>query len=414
MLSPPVSAATLKENLSELVNNHKRIMAAQANLAASVEKIRVARGRWFPTMGVTGHYGGERQLKGNSTKDTNATTREVDLSLTQLLWDFGATNANIDIARLDSENAETALTATRQGLLLEGVIAYLTMFSTNKILDFARSSEANIKRQTELEDARVQRGAGLSTDVLQAKAQLAGAQARRVRAKGAMVSAHNRFRAVFGKVPESIGTLVKPRAPIELLPETLEEAIKIALESNPRLKTTLIAEQFARANVRKTMSSEFYPTINAVAESKYKDDVAGTLGIKHEQLIKVEMAYSLNLGLTAINTLRASKDALISSTNQHGDTRDTVEEQVRNAWQNLLTSREIAEFLKNQANIAGEFLELARKERKLGQRSLIDVLSGETQLINSSSDFAAAETQVDITIYTLLAVMGQLEMNIIE
>ena len=36
--------------------------------------------------------------------------------------------------------------------------------------------------------------------------------------------------------------------------------------------------------------------------------------------------------------------------------------------------------LRNQANIAAEFLEVARKERKGGDRTLLEVLAGETAL----------------------------------
>ena len=40
--------------------------------------------------------------------------------------------------------------------------------------------------------------------------------------------------------------------------------------------------------------------------------------------------------------------------------------------------------------IAAEFLELARKERQLGNRTLLDVLTGEAALINANSAAASA------------------------
>ncbi|MCS5687938.1 MAG: TolC family protein, partial [Acidimicrobiales bacterium] len=94
--------------------------------------------------------------------------------------------------------------------------------------------------------------------------------------------------------------------------------------------------------------------------------------------------------------------------------RDVVEEAARNAWDSLQTARENAEQLHNQADIAAEFLELARKERQLGNRSLLDVLAGETALINASSDAASADTDVTIVAFTLLSVMGKLSPNVVE
>ena len=91
-----------------------------------------------------------------------------------------------------------------------------------------------------------------------------------------------------------------------------------------------------------------------------------------------------------------------------------VEQQARDSWENLRTSRENAGLLKNQANIASEFLDFARKERQLGRRSLIDVLAGETALIDASSDAASAEVDVAIAVYTLLNVTGRLEEDAIR
>ena len=170
----------------------------------------------------------------------------------------------------------------------------------------------------------------------------------------------------------------------------------------------------ARESVIKTRSDEFLPTFEVTAENNIKEDYGGTVGSQQETLVKLEASYDLNLGLTAINTLKASQQAHRATVNRYGDTRDSVEEQARNAWDNLQTAQANASHLHNQADIAAEFLELARRERQLGNRSLIDVLSGETALINASSDAASADTDVAIAVFSLLNVMGQLDPRIAE
>jgi adhesin transport system outer membrane protein len=67
-----------------------------------------------------------------------------------------------------------------------------------------------------------------------------------------------------------------------------------------------------------------------------------------------------------------------------------------------------------QANIASEFLELARRERQLGNRSLIDVLAGETALINASSDAASADTDVAIAVFALLNVINAVNVDVVK
>ncbi len=147
---------------------------------------------------------------------------------------------------------------------------------------------------------------------------------------------------------------------------------------------------------------------------KLKKEVAGTAGFERELLGKVQFTYPFNLGFTAVNTLLASEADSTAASRRVSDLQDQIEEQARNAWSNLQTSRENAALLRNQANIAAEFLDLARKERQLGKRSLIDVLAGETNLINAQSDANSAENDVIIASLTLLSVMGQLGIEIVS
>ena len=96
------------------------------------------------------------------------------------------------------------------------------------------------------------------------------------------------------------------------------------------------------------------------------------------------------------------------------DDRDAAEQDARNLWSELEKNRLNAGFLKNQANIAAEFLELARRERQLGNRSLIDVLAGETALINANSDATARETDVVVSVFRIIAIMGKLKTDILK
>jgi adhesin transport system outer membrane protein len=180
------------------------------------------------------------------------------------------------------------------------------------------------------------------------------------------------------------------------------------------LRSAQLAAAIARQDTLKSDSDGYYPTLDAVAASEYKDDDAGTVGGQIDQSIKLQLKYAFDFGFTARNSLKAARSGQSAAEQRYGDTRVSIEEQVRNAWNNLQTAQATAEFLRNQANIAGEFLELARRERQLGQRSLIDVLSGETALINSNSDAASAETDVAIAVYQLLAAMGKPEVAILR
>jgi len=411
------SAAGLVDELSALMADHQKIKAAEADLAAARANVEVANGGYYPTASITANVGNEHISTHNPTgtrTETSMAQREVDLSLTQTVWDFGATTATVDGSKLAVDQAQATLKQTRQGLLLAALSAQLNVASAKRVLDHQSKSEASIKRQTELEDARVQRGSGFATDTLQAKTQLAGAQAARVRAEGALRQALNRYRAVFGAPPADIAGLELPNIKAITLPASEEEVVTTALDNNPQVKISAIQVDIADSEISRVHAAGYRPVISASAEQKYKRDVGGTLGVKNERLVKVEATFDFNMGWTAANTLLASKSGYAASNSRLKDTRDQIEEQARNAWQSLVTARANADFLKNQANIAGEFLDLARKERTLGQRSLIDVLSGETSLINALAAADRAETDVAIATVAVLNVMGQLDLSVLK
>ncbi|MBM08310.1 MAG: outer membrane efflux protein [Magnetovibrio sp.] len=414
LAAEPVFADKLRDNLLKLTQTHKRMLAANADVKAAMENLEVTWGEWYPNVTLTANIGLEKQNKPSGSDDTNMTPQNYETSITQKVWDFGSTNASIRSSRLTIKQAMDTRESTKQTLLLEGLTAYLNIIRSNKLLEFASSSVDNIKRQAELEDAKVQRGSGFSTDVLQAKTQLAGAEARLIQSQGALKTAINRYRAVYGEIPRDIEKMTNPRLPLELLPKSLEAAIRTAVVENPQLRAARTGASVAREAVIKTRIDGFLPSFDLTAESKFKEDSGGTANKQQDQSLKLEATYDFNMGLTAVNTLRASQQGHISTVNRFGDTRDQIEEQVRNAWDNLQTTQANAGRLHNQANIAAEFLELARRERQLGNRSLIDVLSGETALINASSDAASADTDVAIAVFSLLNAMGQLDSTIVD
>lgn len=406
-------AETMKEAISQLVTEHNRIQAAEAGLAAANERIRVSLGKWFPQANVTA-YAGKQRRENADTLITRLTAQELDLQITQLIWDFGESNAEIREARLRHERSRELLESTLQEIILEGVTAYLNLKRAEEVMKYATQSEANIKRQTEMENTRVKKGLGYSTDVLQAKTQLLGAQARRVRAEGGVIRARNRAVAVFNRPADTISALPMVATPFGLLPATLKEAEQIALETNPTLRASLINVRIAKERVAGDRAKGFFPTLNAVLESQYKDNVDGIRNYRDERIAKIELTFPFNLGFTSLNSLEAARQDNRAASEQYEHNKDLIMEDTNNAWNDLDTARRNAELLRDQADIVAEFLILARKEQQMGRRSLLDVLAGETSLINAQSDAAVAESEIAVSAFTLLQAMGKLDISVID
>jgi TolC family type I secretion outer membrane protein len=401
-------AEQLSNSLKELLETHERIRAARADLEAARQTMMATKKSRGPTLDVTAFYGYEHHNKPSGSEDTHMPPREVDVSVTQLVSNFGAMHAEEEQAELSVAQAEAVVKATVQAVMLEGLSAHYQLAGARQTLRYARLSEQNIKRQAELENARVVRGSGLATDVLQAKAQLAGASARRVRAEGAFATVQHRYLAVFGALPADQVRILALPVPTAKLPKTLAAGVDVALAQSPQLEIGRLLSEIARAETRRLKSTGYYPELNLIAEAKWKQDVAGTVGSQQEQIIRLELTFPFNMGGAAVDTVNASKQVYLASSQRLVDAKSLVRERVESAWQQFKTAEISVQQLRTQADLAAEFLGLARKERKLGKRSLIEVLSGETVLANARSDAVTAQNDLALAAWTLLSAMGTL------
>ncbi|WP_245613075.1 TolC family protein [Skermanella stibiiresistens] len=420
LLAPtPPRAATLDGEgvvglIDKATESHDRLRAAAAAADGARNALRISQGGWYPTLSFSVNGGREMTNKPPPQSDTDMGANQISVRAGQLLYDFDATNSDIKRARLGVVRSEVAVSRTRQDLLVEGLTAYANLARAHRLLVYARQSEDNIRRQTGLEEVRLNEGFGFTTDVLQAKSQLAGAQARRVATQEAMRNALNRFQAFFGHVAFKLDTLrvlAPPKVPV---PATLDEALSLARRHNPLLQELALATAAAQQGVASVRGRTLYPRLDAVLEQNLKNDVAGQPGRQNETLFKIQLTFSLNSGLTAVNTIRLAESELRVADANWADQERQVMESVRNSWDRLESARMQAELLRDQEGLAAGFLEVARSERELGTRSLIDLLAGETTLINARSDALAAETELVLASYRLLAVTGSLTSDMIR
>ena len=155
-----VRANSLEEMIAETVETHDRLLASQAQVTAARQRSKEALGVWYPSLDVTANV--ERyRLERTNTDTVIAPAQELTATITQLLWDFGGANATVERARLQLVQSEISLVLARQTLIAEALAAYINLLRSAEVVLFARRSEENIRRQTGLEEARIEAGSGL-------------------------------------------------------------------------------------------------------------------------------------------------------------------------------------------------------------------------------------------------------------
>jgi len=423
-------ALPLDKILPELLQSHPLVTAAQRDLEAAQRSARVAFGDYLPSVDLTVAAGRERTHAVANNPPVTYWMRDSNITIKQLIWDFGKTSADIRAADAGVNKAEAGLKNAQQGVTLQAVSAYWNLLRGLKLSELALESLTSVQKQLELEEEKVKKGAGVATDVLQARTALNASYATYARAHGVLVNAVNGFRAAFRAAgdksikietnPQGVRSpadvkvqtvdVVAPKLPDASLPKSIEAAIQGALANN----LTLAASRFSLAATKEKMRSDdaklYGPSINYSYKYEDKFDAAAVAGYKVINLSKVELTYPLFAGFKHKATSEISKANFLAASERFTDEQVVIENQVRDSWQNVLTQQANAGYLQSQADSAKDFLELARKERQLGKRTLLDILGGEVAYINASSAAESAAIDATLAKYALLAAMGKLDL----
>jgi len=412
---PAQPAAATPEPLSlyltALLKTDRRIQSAQHDADKEALTAKGKMGEWYPNLKLTA-WGGKEDIDNPSgTADTKLNVSEQDLTFTQLLWDFGKTSAAVRQADLKVEQKQSSLGGTQQQVLTDATTAYVNLYRALEVDGYARASEASLYRQLQMEQSRLGAGAGKASDVQQAQGTLAGASARRTRADQMVQQAANRFFNIFGRYPANMQGLRKPALPADRLPASMDEAIKVALEKSPSLINARLGLNVEREAVREETANSLLPKLELIHDYKRKHDIAGTLGVKTENLTKMQFTWDVDLGFAGRHKVAAAEFGVAKASSDLTDAERNVTEQVRNAWQSLLIAKQTKGYLDQQVDAAGKFLELARKEQQAGKRSLLDVLTGETMHINAQSDAVSADADILLSAYNLLLAMGSIDAD---
>ncbi len=403
----------LKNSLISVLKNHKTILATGTDIKAAKLRVRQSKGGFFPSLDVTANYGHENIIKYGPGNNTQLTARDATAKITQTITDFGLTKSTVKTSKLSLKQTRALENQIKNDILLRALTAYLRVIQSRESVKFAEQSVQNIKKQTELEDAAVSAGGGLTSDVLQAKTQLAGAQARLIQFEGVLDSAKHEFVYIFGDFPQNLDSLRLTKSVFEKLPKSIDDAEKIVIKNNPSLIAARISTDISKEAIN-TARASLFPKIKGIVSHSEKQDFGGIVGFKRESSAKIDFSYPLNLSFSEYAGKDAAVQSYLSTQTRIKDQEDMITQMLRTTWDGLDTAQKNAEFLTNQARISGEFLELARKERQAGNRTLLDVLNGETAFINSQADAIAAKIEVLINSYTLLSLMGGLSLDSIE
>jgi len=402
------SAETIGGALAKAYLNNPDVNQQRAAVRASDENIPKANAGYLPTINGEADTGiQDFNYAPSSPFFPSGVThpRGYGLTATENIWNGNRTINSVRQAESGVFAAREQLRNTEQNTLLNGVTAYMDVLRDSAILSLNRANVDVLKEQLRQTQDRFNVGEVTKTDVAQAQASLAGAQAQALSAQSTLQASMARYRQTIGDEPKNLSP-VKPLD--KTLPKSLSEAIAISQVEHPAIVGALHGVDSAALNV-KVVEGALLPTLNLQGQLAKRYDVSDIPG---NQALTASLVAQLNVplydgGLTYAST-RQAKEQLTQQELQADQQRDTVRAAVVSAWWLFDVSPAVIKSSKAQVDAAGVALEGVREEAKVGQRTTLDVLNAQQALLNARVQFVSAEHDQVVASYALLSAIGRL------
>ena len=409
---PAVKYVRFLDVLPEALDMDDNVRNASLSLRAAVESAKASRSGWFPKADITLNAARQKDIKAGAGAGTDTyNPNEAKLKITQKLWDFGETSIDIEMAGLATKQAKIGYDSAVNAAIMQAAQTYTSLKRAHAQFKIALEGEYKMKKQTGMQDYRIQRGAAVGTDVLQAKNALAGAITGRVAAQGALETAKISFRSKFGFVPENIDALLPVQVPRMLMPKTMEDFRLAVMKDGAQLKQATIAFDRSRLSAEKSFASNFLPKFDLTLEANHKDDAGGARGGKEEYIGKIEMTWPIELFGTQLNTYRAAQLTGEVGAASYAKAKRDLEDKVSVTWINQQNTKARMSYVANQLDIARQFARLAQMEVQRGRGNMNMVVNAQEAIVSAQKDLENANTDFAVQVYSMLADMGALSFQ---
>ena len=407
-------AESIKDAAEAAVGTHPEVGQLRFSRRAIEQELRATRAGYLPQIDVRGAAGHEwvnnvaTRTRGGRTNGEHGwvdmNRYEAGVSLRQLLFDgFGTdSEANRQFFRVESSAHRTMDTA--QAIALRSIEAYLEVQRTQRILDI---SMQNVRVHEEIlrrVQARARGGRGPQSDVDQAQARLANAQANVSTARRQYGDAVALYIQAVGRPPAG---LTDTSSPDSELPPSVEDAVNAAVDQAPAVRAAMSDVRVAHAAIG-VADSRWFPVVTVEANYNFLYNADGVRGQAQQFAAMLHGRWNLYRGGADLARKRESVARLYESRETLERSRREVAQQTRVSWNAVQSARERRAALQQQL-AANERVRVAYSQQfDRGRRTLLDLLDIQNEIFNNQTGIATEEATVRFGIFRTLASMGRL------
>jgi outer membrane protein len=404
------AAETLESALAQAYRNNPTLNAQRAALRATDESVPQALANYRPR--VTGSWdNGYQHFESISTTggqftqtNTNISPRGGNIGLVQTLFNGQRSGSLTRQAEAAVLAGRETLRNTEQATLLDAATAYMNVLRDTAILDLQRRNVQVLQEQLKQTRDRFNVGEVTRTDVAQAESRLAAAQSQVLAAEANLKASQATYRRVIGA--EAVN--LRPAMPVDRFsPNTQAGAVDVGWHEHPTVvaaQSTVDAAQMAV----KAAEGSLYPTVTLEGNVTKRWDLAPGSMDQYTATGLVRAAVPIYQGGAEYSLIRQAKETLGQRRIELDVQRDIVRANVMQFWSQLQATK--AQIIAAQAQVTATEVALngVREEARVGQRTTLDVLNAQQELVNARVSLVTAQRDRVVASYTLLAAVGHL------
>ena len=399
------SAQDVATAITDALANAPTLAEANAGEVAAKARLDRARAESNPLLRVEGSVGLGRIDNGGFFGITADNTTPLALQATaeMPLYAGGRISSAIDQARGGAEMARFAAEQARLQTIVLAVSTYTEVLTARKLeARFGQLVTELIETERQA-GLRFRAGDIASSELAQARARKAEADAGFAQAQGRRVSAEAAYQRLTGKPASDLAAL--PALPAT--PRALDEALDLARNANPALHQAKAGVDVARAGVR-SAKAEGMPTVGAFAEAAHVRDQFFP-GYKADSVaVGVRGRWTLWAGGRVAAQTRAADADLSASEARLRGADQTLEGKVIDAWQGLLTVQRMTDASRLRSEAAAEALRGTRLEAQVGAKPMLAVLDAEREAIEAEAALLQAQGMRTVAAWRLNALTGNI------
>jgi outer membrane protein len=424
-----VSADTLEMALVQAYQNNPQVNAQRALVRATDENVPQALAGYRPRISGTYNSGvtwtettNEVQvpvLSGSGARIGTVGSRDRDVTryypaayggtVTQTLFNGFQTGNRTRQAEAQVFSARETLRVIEQAVLLDGATAYMNVLRDGAIYDLQRRNVEVLQEQLRQTRDRFNVGEVTRTDVAQAESRVAAGQSQMLTAQANLTTSRAIYRRVIGLDP---GKLTAGTPVDRLSPRTLDLAVAQGQAENPSVNAAEFGVDVAQLQV-KVNEGSLYPTVTVTGSAQQQYHPSDTTMRHMNASVVGQLTVPIYQGGSEYSLVRQAKETVGQRRLELALNRDQARANVVQAWGQLDAAKAQIDATKSQVTAAEIALNGVREEARVGQRTTLDVLNAQQELVNARVALVTAQRDRVVASYALLSACGRLSIPVL-